>query len=246
MKKQFLFAAVIISAMIVSCSKEKSETPQTGETVANSITFKPIFFDPLKIGLVARYEFDGSLAESTGQLKDAESTMGKGYYTTDRKGVSDHAIQFDGNYGLHIFNVPLDTSMSIGVWVQTNCYPTFGELPFVEGQQSFSFSQFENEYQAAYWNSAPGSSQYVAAPSGREWHHLAATRDNSSLKFYIDGALIGSSPSPAGSIPSISAGDYLLGFAYNNGYVYWNGAMDDLRIYKRVLGSSEVYKLAHL
>jgi hypothetical protein len=245
-KKQFFFAAVIISATIVSCSKEKSETPQPGTTVDNSITFKPISFDPLKIGLSGRFEFDGSLADLTGKLKDATSYIGKVTYTTDRKGTPDHAIEFDGNSGLQIFNVPLEENVSIAVWVQTKCYPEFGQLPFVEGQHSFSLSQFETNYQVAYWNDILGSNQYVDASSGREWHHLAATRDTVSLKFYIDGILVGSSPTPAGSVPSISTSEYILGFGYNGGYVYWNGSMDDLRFYKRVLTSSEVYKLAHL
>jgi len=245
-KKQFLFGAVIISATIVSCSKEKSETPQPGTTVDNSITFKPIFFDPLKIGLSARYEFDGSLVDSTGKLKDATPYIGKAIYTTDRKGAPDHALAFDGNSGFQIFDVPLDENVSVAVWVQSKCYPTIGNVPFVEGQQSFSLTQLENTYQAAYWSDIPGAGQYVEATSGREWHHLAATRDAVSLKFYIDGILVGSSPSPVGAIPAISTSEYILGFGWNAGYLYWTGSMDDLRFYKRVLSASEVYKLAHL
>ena len=246
MQKQFLFAAVIISAIFVSCSKEKSGTPPQETTVDNSIVFKPKNFDPLKIGLTGRFEFDGSLIDSTGKLKDASLYTGKVTYTTDRKGASDHALEFDGNNGFQIFDVPLGENVSVAVWVQSKCYPTTGLVPFVDGQQSFSLTQLENIYQAAYWNGIPGPGQYVEASSGREWHHLAATRDANSLKFYVDGILVGSSPSPAGAVPAISASEYILGFGWNGEYLYWKGGMDDLRFYKRVLTSSEVYQLAHL
>jgi len=245
-KKQFLFGAVIISATIVSCSKEKSGTPQTETTIDNSITFKPIGFDPLKIGLAARFEFDGSLVDLSGKLKDATPIEGKAKYTTDRKGAPDHAFAFDGTNALQIFNVPLDVNGSVAMWVQSKCYPTIGSVPFVEGQQSFLFTQLENTYLAGFWSDIPGPGQYVEATAGREWHHLAATRDASVLKFYIDGILVGTSPTPVGSVPAIPTSEYILGFGWNAGYFYWTGSMDDLRFYKRVLTSSEVDKLAHL
>src|SRR5215203_83471 len=245
-KNKFLFAAVIISATIVSCSKDKSETPQPGTTIDNSIAFKPKNFDPLKIGLTARFEFDGSLVDSSGNLKDATPIVGKASYTTDRKGTPDHAMAFDGTNGLQILGVPLDVNVSVAVWVQSKCYPIIGNVPFVEGQHSFSLTQLESTYQAGYWSNIPGPGQYVETSAGREWHHLAATRDAVELKFYVDGILVGSSPSPAGAVPAISASEYILGFGWNAGYLYWIGSMDDLRFYKRVLSSSDVDKLAHL
>ena len=76
------------------------------------------------------------------------------------------------------------------------------------------------------------------------WHHLAATRDPNIFRFYIDGNLVGTSPTPVGSVPPDVVNDWLLGFGYNSGYKYWYGRLDDLRIYKRVITTSEINKLA--
>jgi hypothetical protein len=78
------------------------------------------------------------------------------------------------------------------------------------------------------------------------WHLLVATRDATSLKYYIDGTLIGTSPTPAGYTPPANTSEYAIGYGYNNGYKYWKGSLDDFRIYKRVLSQSDVIKLKNL
>ena len=70
---------------------------------------------------------------------------------------------------------------------------------------------------------------------------MAATRDNNELKFYIDGILIGSAPTPAGAGPYPAFDKYLLAHAFGN---FWKGSLDDLRFYSRVLSAAEVSTLA--
>ena len=94
----------------------------------------------------------------------------------------------------------------------------------------------------AYWNNI--AAQYVLSkPMNKNWHHLAATRDNNSLKFYIDGNLVGSSATPAGSAAALTASEYTIGYCFNAGYKYWKGSMDELRVYKRVISGNEVKAL---
>jgi hypothetical protein len=64
------------------------------------------------------------------------------------------------------------------------------------------------------------------------------------MKFYVDGILVGSSPTPAGSNVDPLITDYNVGYGFNAIYRYWKGNMDDLRIYKRTLSAVEVSKLA--
>lgn len=244
MKKQFLFIAVISSAILMSCSKEKTDTPQP-DSLDNSISVKPIVLDPLSVGLSARYEFNNTLKDTTKHLSDAVSTVNRVIFTTDRKGVANRAIRFNEAYGLNISAVPLDTATSVSVWVKTDMFPTSFVTSMLEGPQSIGFSQFENHFQAGTFNGIAG--QYVISPAmDNNWHHLAATFDNTSLKYYIDGNYIGSSPTPAGWTLQIPTTDYFVGYGYNLGYKYWKGSMDDLRFYKRLLTPTEINKLAHL
>jgi hypothetical protein len=251
MKKQILiFAAAFVMVAFVSCSKEKIETPaidQSTEEVGamNNGSLVPIFINPLNIGLLGRYEFNSTLKDTTGKLPDAVSTINRVLYTTDRKGAANRAVRFNQAYGLNIFGVPLDTNMSVSVWVKKDIFTPDYYIQFVEGSHCLTFSQFEDKYQGGAWNGING--QYVISGSmDNNWHHLVATRDKTSLKFYIDAVLVGSSPTPAGYTPPAPTSDYNIGYGYNLGYKYWKGSMDDLRIYKRVLGTSDITKLKNL
>jgi len=247
MKKHILIFAAITTIVFISCSKEKLQTSQPDVSVETEMTSSsqrlggetPL--TTLGNGLLGLFKFNGTLGDATNQLT-ATSTVGRVIYTADRKGVANQAINFNGNYGLDIPNVPLATNMSISVWVKTDMYAP-ENLPFVNSPQSFSLSQRENTYQMAYWNGING--QYVVSGNvGGKWHHIAATRTDKALSFYMDGKLIGSSPTPAGSGPYSLVSEYLIGYGYNNGMQYWKGSLDDLRIYNRVLSSTELLNLA--
>ena len=247
MKKQILILAAITTTVFISCTKEKLQTNQPDVSVEIEMTSSsqrqggetPL--TTLGNGLLGLFKFNGTLNDATNQL-NATSTVGRVIYTADRKGIVNQAINFNGNYGLDIPDVPLGTDMSISVWVKTDMYSP-ENLPFVNSPQSFSLSQRENKYQMGYWNGING--QYVVSGNvGGKWHHIAATRTNASLSFYIDGRLIGSSPTPAGSGPYSLVSEYLVGYGYNNGYQYWKGSLDDLRIYNRVLSATELSNLA--
>jgi hypothetical protein len=250
MKKQIMIlAAAFITAALFSCSKEKIKTNE------NSNNEEMVAVDAKKPGgngvpqvsnkgLLCRYEFNSNLKDTTGKLKDGESTANRILFTTDRKGNTNWAIHFNEAYGVNIFDVPIDDEMSISVWVKNKFYPEIFVTPFVEAAHSFAFSQLENMYQASYSVPFGFPSQYVISdPIDNDWHHLAATRDGISLKFYIDGNLIGTSPTPAGAIPQVLTDMFQLGYGWNTDWKYWNGSMDDLRIYRRVLSASEVQTL---
>lgn len=251
MKKQFqIFAATFITVALISCSKEKIETLPANQPAEEVTGLNPpggpIVINPLSVGLIGRFEFNSNLKDTTNQLPNWTSTSNRAIYTTDRKGQKYKAIRFNEAYGLYINSAPVDTSMSVSVWVKNDIFPNIGFIAMVEILQGITLSHYENIYMASSWNGGV-SSQYVqAAPMDNKWHHLVATRDKVSLKFYIDGILIGSSPTPAGTGPNVPTQYYGAGFSYNNGYKYWKGSMDDLRIYKRALTAVEVNKLANL
>ena len=116
MKKQFLVLAALTALVFASCSKEKIEEPQTAQPeelagIANSAAKGK--GNPLDAGLLGRFEFDGNLNVKTGQLSPGVSTVGRVLYAADRKGNVNSAVRFNGAYGIHLTNVPLDTNMSV-------------------------------------------------------------------------------------------------------------------------------------
>jgi hypothetical protein len=90
-----------------------------------------------------------------------------------------------------------------------------------------------------------GSTHYLETPTNvaaGAWRHVAGTWDGTTKRLYIDGVLVNSVDS------SISYDTHLvyLGADQNNGstVLYWDGALDDLRIYNRVLSAAEIAALA--
>lgn len=246
MKKQFLIFATITTIVFTSCSKEKIEAPQTNQP--EEITGARggggnVIGTSIDMGLLGRFEFNGNLKDTTGQIAPGVSTAGRVLFTADRKEVKNRAIYFNEAYGVFVNNVPLDTNMSVSVWVRYEILPTNYFIRFVEGSSSFGLAQMENKFQGSYWN--PNGGQYVGSqPMNKSWHHLVATRDNNSMKFYIDGKFIGSAASAGGAPTTMS--EYMIGYCFNAGYKYWKGAMDDLRIYNRVISQTEIQALYNL
>jgi hypothetical protein len=247
MKKQFLiFATSIITLAFVSCSKEKIETEQPanfeeiaagkggngGPPVSNK-------------GLLGRFEFNSNLEDATGQLADGVSTAGRVLYTTDRKGQTAKAIRFNAAYGVDIADVPsTPDGASISVWIKHDTLPSPGWLCSVFSFKGFIIQQSFDFFQASYYTGLYGVQPGVLSTTGtdKNWHHMAATRDNNELKFYIDGILIGTAPTPAGAGPYPAVDNYLLGHAFDT---FWKGSLDDLRFYGRVLTAAEINSLAN-
>jgi len=72
-----------------------------------------------------------------------------------------------------------------------------------------------------------------------KWHHIAATRSayTGQMQLYVDGVLQASAIGPFG--PKTASPDLCLG-AIQSGGGYFNGTIDDVQIFNRVLSQSEV------
>ena len=258
MKKQILiFAAAFVTVAFISCSKEKTEITPVDQSVqstsqlaevakaSNDLSIPPVLIDPLKVGLLGQFEFDANLKDNTGKLETGYSTLTRVpvTYTYDRKGQANKAIRFNGKYGVDLFDVPAyPDGFSVSIWVKSDTIPAFW-LSMLSSWQGFHIQQLGTTVNCSFFNGIVGSPQEVESTVDNKWHHLAATRDNSIMKFYKDGVLIGTSPTPAGGGPYYSKISYSVG---HDGPEYWKGNIDDLRFYKRVLSASDVTKLKSL
>jgi len=75
-----------------------------------------------------------------------------------------------------------------------------------------------------------------------QWHHVCITYDSTTLKLYVDGVEDGSRTIVAESETS----GFRLGAhkSPSSAYEYWDGFIDEVRIYERALSGSEVMMLA--
>jgi len=85
--------------------------------------------------------------------------------------------------------------------------------------------------------------------SSTDWHHAALTCDGATQMLYLDGEFVGSLSAPVSQITSASyffvgGQGYVTGWPNTTGtQMYFNGQVDDVRLYNRVLSNSEIWKL---
>lgn len=244
MKKQIqILAATFITVAFISCSKgdiEIAEMQQASveeQAVANG-PGGSFTIDPLSVKLEAWFKFNNNLKDATAKLADGVSMGAPAKFTTDRKGNRYSALKPDGSFQVKILNVPQLTNHSISVWVKTADMAQ--NKGIISGNEHGLFVvQNPDKYVGGLKLVPPGGiSVTTALPTdivNNDWHHLAVTYDGNAMKFYFDGALVGTTNLP-GSIDN-SLVDYLVA----NGF--WKGAVDDLRFYRRTLSATEVHKL---
>jgi hypothetical protein len=89
-----------------------------------------------------------------------------------------------------------------------------------------------------------GTTHYLESPAAtttNQWFHVAGTWDGVTKRLYINGALVSS----VDSAISYDTHPLFLGADENSGstVLYWTGALDDIRIYNRVLTAQEILAL---
>ena len=75
-----------------------------------------------------------------------------------------------------------------------------------------------------------------------QWASIVATRDSSSFRLYIDGTQAASQPSPPASAQN--GQNLFIGTDAGSNY-FFDGKIDDIRIYSRALSTNEISLLYH-
>jgi hypothetical protein len=85
-----------------------------------------------------------------------------------------------------------------------------------------------------------GSPQPVSL---NRWSFLAATWDGQTMRLYVDGSLAASQAAPPGPIDPCFQGVLRFGVWWSADPMYFQGRLDDVRIYDRALDEAEIKTL---
>ena len=245
MKKQFLVSATaFITLFLVSCSKETISNPAESTTEEISVGKSPSKpGDPLSVNLEGWFTFDNTLRDKAGKLRDAiPSHWNMLVYTSDRKGKGKSAVNFNGTYGIQIYDVPQQTHTSLSLWLKpVNADPSSTHVAEGLGWGPKVY-QYNGNVAGGITNSTGTLSSWMTGLSSSQWHHVVVTYDGSYLKVYLDKILKVNAPF-AGTIGT-GLKNYLIAMDTNGGR--WQGYLDDIRFYSRTLTSTDVQKLYDL
>jgi hypothetical protein len=196
--------------------------------------------------LVARYTFDNTAADSSGNGYDATLTGTTSYAA----GHSGDALVLDGSSGYASLPSGIVSSLSdftVSTWVKAGDVDTWSRIfDFGTGTTKYMFLTVNAASYPRYAITASGYSAEIkvngtAAFTTGAWHHVAITQSGNTATLYIDGAAAatntGATLSPSGL--GATTQNY-IGKSQFSTDPYLNGSVDDFRIYSRALSAAEI------
>ncbi|MCI0703401.1 MAG: DUF4082 domain-containing protein [Planctomycetia bacterium] len=218
------------------------EIPTTGVTVNVGLA------STSSSGLVAAYNFN---AGSGSSLDDSTSNNNDGTIsgaTWTSSGKYSGALSFDGtNDWVTISDansLDLTNGMTLEAWVRPTSANNYGTALFKEKSGGLTYALYgvngSSEPPASYINSSTDGEKMAEGASQlalNTWSHLAATYDGATFSLYVNGTLV-SSQSVTGSLQTSNG---VLRIGGNSVYGdYFQGQIDDVRVYNRALSHSEI------
>jgi hypothetical protein len=196
-------------------------------------------------GLVAAYPLDGSAVDAT--RNGFDGVVHDAVPTEDRFGNASGAYRFNGtSASIDVSGLPISSrdEFSLAFWVQTRSARRMHAVSFgtaIPQNLDFNFNDPTGSLWL-YWNSA-GDPQIrtgdLNLPDGA-WHHVAMKRSGETLELYVDGTRRGASRhvGPLGDtgLLRIGRGSY--------DEHWWDGVIDDVRIFNRPLEIREIEALS--
>lgn len=210
--------------------------------------------------LVAHYTFDNTVNDSSGNGSNG-SLVGDATFSTSGI-VGSHALSLDGNGDY--FQVSDNSTLSITgeltitAWVNANDLSGRGIVDKYTNQggnqRAYSLHTPGGDGNTRFLISPDGTSGSAAELIGSsgslsvgEWTHIAAVYDPSStMRIYVNGVLDAELTSGVpGNIADTTAPLYVgLHFNPANSTNFFNGLIDDVRIYDNALSGTEILALA--
>lgn len=183
--------------------------------------------------------------------------------TTDRYGAANKAYAFDKGAYIEVpYNNSLyPSSFSISVWVKPRVASNGNYIFSVDHYFGYKFQLQGNNFPFLTVSTDTGIHDVDDNPGAVQlntWSQVVATFTPGAITFYINGKLIKSVPTTGNLIPpktivNICIGNELPKTAYNfvdtsnpsyfYGASYFQGSLDDIRLYNKVLSDAEVNSL---
>ncbi len=191
--------------------------------------------------LIAYYPFNGNANDESGN--NNHGTVSGATLTTDRFGNVDSAYNFDGNDIIsiaHNVDLNIEGELSFSVWVKPTSLinaMVLGKSNYVSNTNYLLRTKSNGLLQFEYKNFANSTNNPLIAG---QWNHIAViSQSDNTKKVYINNVL--ASHTTATSPYGLVTNDLTIGA--RPGAEYFNGIIDDLRIYKSALSQTEITNL---
>lgn len=252
--KNSVYAFLALCVISTACSKEKEQQRTTEPTVSSTLTQ----------GLLLHLPFNSSLADSSG-LGNNGTAFGGATYGNNRYFESSRALSLNGvnsrveipgakfdtlsNFTFYVEFMPVNTNpmtlLSRAIFTPTaNPRQSFNMMVNFGSGTRFSIKKPGNcdntNTATAFGNAVNGNA--LASING--WNYMAVTYNGSTISTYLNGNLVGADVQPG--INLCSNAPLIIGSWWEGDPYYFNGRIDEVRVYNRALSSAELSQLFQL
>lgn len=202
----------------------------------------------LNSGLVAYYPFNGNAYDESGSGRNGVAYGAS--LTSDKDGKANSAYSFNGT--TNYINLPSSglnmNTYSYSAWFKCNELPTTGYpmailgIGSVGGDQYITYAKVNGILQLQYGSYGGGSCVDTIILKPDTWYHVVCTFNDEKLQMFLNDTLVSSSNTiglPSYGPKSLTA---TIGSRAEQQNPF-NGSIDEVRIYNRVLNNDEVNAL---
>lgn len=202
-------------------------------------------------GLVAYYPFNGNANDMSGYGNNG--SVNGATPSVDRFGNENSAYKLDGinDYILVSNKSQLNFNKgTISFWLKTSSNALMQPLKKINyndasGEQfGFTINNSKNHFDVKQNSNCVAGQGWLLANStspinNNQWHHIVGIIDSNVIKFYADGVVISQSAlSQVGS--DVCTGDINIGRNWSTYPEWFDGLIDDIAIWNRVLTEDEI------
>jgi hypothetical protein len=139
-------------------------------------------------------------------------------------------------------------AITISVWTRIDTFDKWWQALVTKGDSSWRLHKSDDRNSLEFaCNGLQSPGEGAACAKGNRiisdgrWHHIVATYDGSRVALYVDGELDASCPASG----RLQTNDYpvCIGDNAEQSGRYWNGWIDDVRIYSYALNEAEITAL---
>ncbi len=202
-------------------------------------------------GLVAFYPFNGNAHDESGNGNDG--TLQGPVLTFDRCGIANRAYYFDGSDDFINLNSTFDyPRRTVNLWFYAETIDMISRHIYISDNPTLNngFSQIKimvtdglKEIRSSTGVAGPVAEAHAIVEEN-EWHMVTLVADEDSARHYLDGILIGTFKNGT-KTSDVGEASALLGTSRVFDRFY-NGRIDDVRIYNRALGIDEIRLLYYV
>ena len=198
-------------------------------------------------GLVAYYPFNGNTLDESGN--ENHPLYDTSILSVDRNGEEDKSVYFSGEKETNYIQLDIDTqaitetsAYTLSLWVYREGLgtdnPRVLEFWGQDGPGQLGFTWENNGYASIgvmYENDTVDLMELPVESS--IWHHIVWTVDSTNTTLYVDGAQI--NQVDTSGTPSL-VGNVAFGMMNHPYWDSFNGRLDDIGIWSRVLNEDEI------